>query len=1066
LLYGEGVTPTASGGTSDVTSRDIATRFVGRAGALAQASSMLDAGAHGASKLLLVSGEAGSGKSFLIEQLVADRKRDGALVLWSSWTGLPGPPLWSWYVIVRAIDPERAELMANSSRELFERCQIVIDAVRDAAATMPVLLIIDDAEKSDDATMALAKSLTRVLRALPVQVIVGWQTQRGVPPPELLISSGAWIHLEQLSDAEARQLAIQSSGDITLDQAQLDEVLAISAGNPLLISHAVAAAAANRSSELGSAGVIRSRVRSLEPSHRDILAVAASLCALTEGPTSIEHVAQSLNCEVSAVQSGVQAGRLHGLVREVGVDDRDRIEFTHEAVRAEFALLLDPDRQRQIHLRRYEALDVDGGLLDITRSTTHAAHALAAWPLLETTAVVNACRAAARSLLEHANFRPAIDLLQRAIEIEENSGTGSVSTSLLIEHAEATLASGRLADARVRFRRAVDAAHGVDDHEVIGRAALGLGGVWVHEHRSPSTLHEYLGLVDRAIDGETDPLRLQLLRARRASEQMYIGEANRIDLADIIEAIRSHQDQPALARALSMLHHTQLGADFAHERIAIAHEVLVNGSRGGDSLMAVMGTMWLAVDNYLIGDPSATRWHEELRDRAASLDLPALGFIAEAMDVMLLLRAGRFADAEELAGACAATGSAAGDLDATGYYGAHIMCSRWMQGTSADLIPALTHLTADTPRLAGGLFFSAVHASLAADAGRVDEARSVLNEVARLNDRVSQRSIRNSSVGMANAYSKIHAASVVGDRELARSEASWLSRFAGLPVMASLAVTCFGSAEFPLGLAARVDEQLDDAMLHLSRAAAANQRLGNRPAEALALAEWAETAAQSGDRSRARALWSEAIDLGTSLGMTARVDRWARRRDEVRSPSPSPVGRLSKRGAIWTFSIAGADIVTPDSVGLGHLASLIANAPNSVSVNELTGASSDPSEQEVLDPVALGDYRRRLRELEEDMAEADAFADVERSARARAEFDAVLDTIRRQLRPDGTSRRFGGQSERARSAVQKAIRRAIDRVGETSPELADALRASVSTGFECRFVPVDSLPSTWIVSTA
>jgi tetratricopeptide (TPR) repeat protein len=1027
--------------------------------------SLLDDAANGAPKLLVVSGEAGSGKSFLIERVVADHRRDGALVLWSSWTGLPGPPLWSWYVIVRAIDPERADLMASPSRELFERYQIVIDAIREAAATMPVILVIDDAEKADDATIALAQSLTRVLRALPVQVIVGWQTQRGVPPPELLVASGAWIHLEPLSDVDARLLATHRAGDRPLDHTQLDEIVAVSAGNPLLISHAVAAAASAHDTEWASAGIIRSRVRSLEDAVRNILATAASICAITEGPTSMEHVAQSLDGEVSTVENAVQAGRLHGLVREFGPDDRDHIEFTHEAVRAEFAQLLDPDHQRQIHLRRYQALDVESPL-DIARGTTHAAHALAAWPLLETSSVVDSCRSAAKSLLEHANFRAAVELLQQAIDIEEKSDSGSVSAALLIEHAEATLASGRLADARIRFRRAVDAAQVVNDQAVIGRAALGLGGVWVHEHRSPTTLHEYLGLVDRAIGGETDPLRLHMLHARRASEQMYLGEAHRVDLADTIEAIRSHQDQPALARALSMLHHTQLGADFAHERIPIAHEVLVNGSRGGDSLMALMGTMWLAVDNYLIGDPSASRWHEELRDRSASLDLPALGFIAEAMDVMLLIRAGRFADAEELAGSCAATGAAAGDLDATGYYGAHIMCSRWMQGTAADLIPALEHLSADTPRLAGGLFFSAVHASLAADAGRIEEARSVLAEVAALNDHVSLRSIRTSSIGLANAYSKIHAASVVGDRELARSEASWLARFAGLPVMASLAVTCFGSAEFPLGLAARVDEQPDVAMLHLSRAAAANRRLGNRPAEALALAEWAETAAQGGDRSRARSLWSEAIDLGTSLSMTARVDRWATRRDEFRSPTPSPVGRLFKQGAIWTFSIAGAEVITPDSVGLGHLATLIANAPNGVSVTELTGAGSDPSEQEILDPLALGEYRRRLQELEQEMAEADAYADVERSSRARAEFDTVLDTIRRELRPDGTSRRFAGQSERARSAVQKAIRRAIDRVGETSPELAEALRASVSTGFECRFVAVDVLPSTWVVTTS
>jgi hypothetical protein len=53
----------------------------------------------------------------------------------------------------------------------------------------------------------------------------------------------------------------------------------------------------------------------------------------------------------------------------------------------------------------------------------------------------------------------------------------------------------------------------------------------------------------------------------------------------------------------------------------------------------------------------------------------------------------------------------------------------------------------------------------------------------------------------------------------------------------------------------------------------------------------------------------------------------------------------------------------------------------------------------------------------------------------------------------GRSRTFVDDAERARTAVAKAIRRAIDRVGRTEPALADRLRDQVRTGLVCCFIP-------------
>jgi hypothetical protein len=103
-------------------------------------------------------------------------------------------------------------------------------------------------------------------------------------------------------------------------------------------------------------------------------------------------------------------------------------------------------------------------------------------------------------------------------------------------------------------------------------------------------------------------------------------------------------------------------------------------------------------------------------------------------------------------------------------------------------------------------------------------------------------------------------------------------------------------------------------------------------------------------------------------------------------------------------------------------------------------------------------------DLRADLDEAEGDADLERAARLRIELDALTDELTRMVRPGGRSRAFAGPQERARTAVQKAIRRALDRIATDAPVLADGLRATVRTGTECSFEPADGVPRRWIVT--
>jgi len=108
---------------------------------------------------------------------------------------------------------------------------------------------------------------------------------------------------------------------------------------------------------------------------------------------------------------------------------------------------------------------------------------------------------------------------------------------------------------------------------------------------------------------------------------------------------------------------------------------------------------------------------------------------------------------------------------------------------------------------------------------------------------------------------------------------------------------------------------------------------------------------------------------------------------------------------------------------------------------------------EVIDAQARAAYRQRLSELEEAAAEADAAADIERSARIAAERDALVEALTGAYGLGGRVRRSGSAPERARTAVTARIRDSIRRIGDAHPDLGRHLARSVRTGTFCVYEP-------------
>jgi hypothetical protein len=121
---------------------------------------------------------------------------------------------------------------------------------------------------------------------------------------------------------------------------------------------------------------------------------------------------------------------------------------------------------------------------------------------------------------------------------------------------------------------------------------------------------------------------------------------------------------------------------------------------------------------------------------------------------------------------------------------------------------------------------------------------------------------------------------------------------------------------------------------------------------------------------------------------------------------------------------------------------------------------------EIIDRQALTAYRSRLRDIDEEFAEAQAWADDARAARLRHERDALRREVSAAVGLGGRRRRFSSADERARVAVRKAISAALARIGQRDAALARLLRDSVRTGRACRSDPDPARPVTWVLESA
>ena len=175
---------------------------------------------------------------------------------------------------------------------------------------------------------------------------------------------------------------------------------------------------------------------------------------------------------------------------------------------------------------------------------------------------------------------------------------------------------------------------------------------------------------------------------------------------------------------------------------------------------------------------------------------------------------------------------------------------------------------------------------------------------------------------------------------------------------------------------------------------------------------------------------------------------------------------FQKQGKTWLAVYDGVPKSIGDSVGMTYICRLLQSGGQDIHAATLRGAgiSKDKtivlgSAGEVIDDRARREYKERITEIDEDLAEAESNHDFARKDRLNEEREALIKEIARSTGLHGENREASSDRERARQSVSAAIHRALKAIKKEHEPLWQHLTNSLKIGEFLSYQP--DQPTTW-----
>jgi len=659
-----------------------------------------------------------------------------------------------------------------------------------------------------------------------------------------------------------------------------------------------------------------------------------------------------------------------------------------------------------------------------------------------------------------AHFQQALEALSRAAEM-----TPASRCELLLGLSEALINSGAPLRAQPQLREALRLARQAGAARHLATAAL-LSAVHLDFNVPDEDIAALLREAADALGADAPELRARTL-ARLAITLAGEPAAARTAASEAVRVARQSADPGALAAALGARQYVLWGTQSPGDALAGATEIVAAARAAHDPARELDGHV-LRLTHLLesCDGPAARRELAQVERLAGLLRQPLAELTAYSRRSTLAALAGDFPQAVSQARLAWETGSRAGLPDAGAVLWGQLFAVWLETELSADDDDHMERILRD---LVARSHLSAAHAAalvlIDAEHGALEQARGRFGELAT----AGVAAMRPDMLYVWALALLARGCCVLGSREHAARLYEALLPYADRSVVAAGAVMCAGSVSRYLGGLAALSGQTAAAEQHFEVAIAHHRQLGARPALARTLHEYAELLAgraAGSDSARAAEALAEARAIAAECGMT----KLAAILSEQQA-APAVAVSLEREGGYWAVRHADALTRLPDSRGLRYLDVLIRNPGRDLPALELiqlaspapAGAGppgvepgaghqhvlSAAAADDVLDRRALAEYRRRLAELDDDLAEADRWNDTERASRTRAERDFLLRELASATGIHGRSRRLGSESERARVNVTRAIRSAIDRIRTHDPAAAAHLDRAIKTGTYC-----------------
>ncbi|WP_258036973.1 helix-turn-helix transcriptional regulator [Streptomyces sp. SM14] len=415
--------------------------FVGRSGELTALREGLTRARRGEPQAYVVGGEAGVGKSRLLEEFTAHARAAGVTTAVGGCVelgadGLPFAPVAAVLrSLHRQLGPALPQAAAGQEDELarllpelgeaghappgevdrallFEFTTRLLERL---AADRPLLVAVEDLHWSDRSTRELLGYLFRSVHRSRLLVVVTYRTDdihRRHPLRPFLaeldrLRSVQRIELARLSRSEvsAQMAGIQGAPP---EPAQLRSVFSRSEGNPFFVEELTAGGSSGDISD-SLRDLLLVRMEALPEDTQEILRIVA------EGGSSVEHalLAEVARCPEGELLTALRTAVGGNLL--VPTDDGDGYRFRHALMREAVIDDLLPGERARLNRRYAEALEESGHVVPVHQL---AARKASYWHLAgEPTRALPAVLDAAVQARRRYAFAEQLRLLERALEL-------------------------------------------------------------------------------------------------------------------------------------------------------------------------------------------------------------------------------------------------------------------------------------------------------------------------------------------------------------------------------------------------------------------------------------------------------------------------------------------------------------------------------------------------------------------------------------------------------------------------------------------------------------------------